>query len=262
MKQVKKTAIAEYYDGMKELPDGSFKISPSGVSNFFNRTASWYGENLLGNDGFNGNTASITGTIVHFAAEHDRIPTIVEVDEYLALQKCEYDRDEIIKHYPDMCTAIIADNIDHTIESKEQFKFTHLKDIVYVGGTYDAITISGNLKTLVDYKTTATKPSRFNKDYRMQMLTYAYILKKNNIDIDQIDLRYIVKATKTLPVRVISFIEPINNNDLDFIESVLNMIAESVIAFRDNPHLRHVISQDGRNKSVRCNLAKPEEEEI
>ena len=262
MKQVK-TGIAEYYDGMQELPEGSFKISPSGVSGFFNYTANWYNENLLGNDGFNGNTASINGSIVHFAAEHDRIPTIDEVDDYLALQKCDYDRDEIMNNYPDMCTAIIADNIDHTIESKEQFKFTHIKDVVYVGGTYDAITTNGNLKTLVDYKTATTKPSRFSKDYRMQMLTYCYILKKNNIHIDQIELRYIVRATKTLPVRVISFIEPIDNSNLEFIESVLNMMADSVIAFRDYPHLRHIISQDGRNKNSRCVINKPiEDEEI
>jgi len=261
MKKVSNVEIDEYYDGMKELPDGSFKISPSGVSNFFNRTANWFGENLLGNDGFNGNTASILGSIVHKAAETDEIPTGDDIDNYLALQTCDYDREEILRNYYDMCVAIIADNIDHTIESKEQFKFTHIKDVIYVGGTYDAITNNG-LKTLVDYKTSGTKPSRFSKDYRMQMLTYAYILKKHNIHIDQIELRYIVRATKTLPVRVISFIEPIDDNSLEFIESVLNMMADSVIAFRDYPELRHVISQDNRNKNARCSLVKPEEEEI
>ena len=45
-----------------DTPDGMFKISPSGISTFFDYPVIWYKRNFLGEDEFKGNTASYLGT--------------------------------------------------------------------------------------------------------------------------------------------------------------------------------------------------------
>ena len=62
--------LFEYYDGLDQLPEGAFKISPSGVEKFFSDKTTWYRENLLGEDKkFTGSTSTVLGTCVHACAE-------------------------------------------------------------------------------------------------------------------------------------------------------------------------------------------------
>ena len=59
----------DYNYGNKSIP-GTFRISASQISNFFDFTNLWFRKNLLGEDvGFKGSSASVAGTCVHFAAE-------------------------------------------------------------------------------------------------------------------------------------------------------------------------------------------------
>lgn len=55
------------------IPDDAFRISPSQLSKFLDSTTSWYREQLLGEAGFEGSTASELGNVVHAAAHmyHD-----------------------------------------------------------------------------------------------------------------------------------------------------------------------------------------------
>ena len=59
----------EYNDGSDIIPSNAFRISPSQLSKFFDSTPQWWRENLLGEAGFEGSTASELGSCVHAAAE-------------------------------------------------------------------------------------------------------------------------------------------------------------------------------------------------
>lgn len=270
-------SINEYYDGMDLMPIGTIKISPSSIGKFFSQTSQWYRETLLGEDGFQGSTASILGTIVHHAAETLTVPTETQVYDYLNLQNCEYETADILTNYIPMCEAIIDEiqNSTDVIHSQEVFIHTHLNDVVHVGGTYDAIYTtneivdengevhSGSFKVLRDYKTASQKPSYgFTKEYSMQLLTYVYILKKQGITTDAIELKYITRPTKTLPARIFTFIKLVKPEDIEFIASVLNLISDSIIAFVDKPSTRHLLSQDKRLENCKCSYKLLEEEEI
>ena len=49
--------------------DGVFKISPSAFAKFVERPHAWYRQEVLKEDVFDYNTASVLGTIVHYCAE-------------------------------------------------------------------------------------------------------------------------------------------------------------------------------------------------
>ena len=270
--------INDYYDGLDRFPEGSIKISPSSLGRFFSYTSQWYRETLLGEDGFQGSTATILGSIVHFAAETRKAPSETMVLEYISKQKCEYELDEILANYIPMCEAIV----DHLLESQEtetivkeeEFINTHIKDIVHVGGTYDALyetteyvdengeVHTGNFKILRDYKTATQKPSYgFTKDYSTQLLTYVYVLKEQGINIDAIELKYITRPTKTLPARIFTFIRPVTIENLEYIDSVLNLVADSILSFVEYPHLRGIIAQDGRLVNAKCKYTTLKDEE-
>ena len=270
--------INDYYDGLDRFPEGSIKISPSSLGRFFSYTSQWYRETLLGEDGFQGSTATILGSIVHFAAETRKAPSETMVLEYISKQKCEYELDEILANYIPMCEAIV----DHLLESQEtetivkeeEFINTHIKDIVHVGGTYDALyetteyvdengeVHTGNFKILRDYKTATQKPSYgFTKDYSTQLLTYVYVLKEQGINIDAIELKYITRPTKTLPARIFTFIRPVTIENLEYIDSVLTLVADSILSFIEYPHLRGVIAQDGRLINTKCKYTTLKDEE-
>ena len=271
-------SISDYYDGKDRFPKGSIKISPSSLGKFFSQTSQWYRETLLGEDGFQGSTATILGTIVHFAAETRKIPSEAMVLEYISKQKCEYDLMEILDNYVPMCEVIITNIMDsypkETIIREEEFINIHLKDIVHVGGTYDAIyetteyvdengeVHTGNFTVLRDYKTAAQKPSYgFTRDYSTQLLTYVCILKELGITIDAIELKYITKPTKTLPARIFTFVRPVTIENLEYIDSVLELVANSILSFIEYPHLRGVIAQDGRLTNTQCKYTTLKDEE-
>ena len=139
-----------------------------------------------------------------------------------------------------------------TFHSNEQFVHHKLLDGIYIAGTYDALRSTGNGNfTLRDYKSAATKPSSFSNDYRMQLHSYAYALKKqHNITVDTIELEYVTRPTKTLPCRHFHFSEPFTSDDFDKIESQLLTVAHSVKLWKSNPELRFALAQDYRLKLV------------
>ena len=60
------------------------------------------------------------------------------------------------------------------------------------------------IKKIGDYKTTGKKPNieSIPWGYKTQLLSYAYSLRAEGITIDRIRLVWVVKSTKTLPVRL------------------------------------------------------------
>lgn len=272
MSNINYDTIFEYYDGKDQMPKDAFKISPSGVANFFSEKTTWYRENLLGaQKRFTGSTSTVLGTCVHACAEvvanakmagtpHDSELLADEVEKYIATydDEYEYDTSKIRGLWRDMAEPLITEYVlgANTIAT-EDFILHELLPNIFVGGTYDAITSTvpnddllnpiGQL-TVRDYKTASTKPSTFSYAYKLQAYTYAYILHQNGIKINSVELCYAVQPTKTMGVRTFNFVLPFDEQAYQFIEGILYLMADSVQCFKAMPEWRYLLACDYRLK--------------
>ena len=134
-----------------------------------------------------------------------------------------------------------------------------LMDGVYVGGTADAVI--GN--TIIDFKTT----SKLNVDdtyipnnYKMQLLTYAYIYRKLGVDISSMRIVWVTnnivgrisektgKPMKDYPARVVPVTQVITEDDMRFIEDYLKLIGETYLKSKESPELTYLLFGDYRLK--------------
>jgi len=258
------------------LPKNSFKISPSQLSKFFDSTSQWYREQVLGETPeFTGSTATYLGNCVHASAnmyfdtkavDHPAIINYVN-----SINNSDVDKQIILEQYPIMLDTLLANFNPCTATDAEKFISYEILPNIYIGGTADLI--DTKRKILYDYKTTGSLdkirlPNSFPRPYYFQQLSYAYILKKNGIDIDYMKLLYITRANinrispktgkpmKDYPSKFHIVTEKITQEKLDFIESVLKLIAESVKTFKEKPELQHIIAQDYRLKRPKYKIFK------
>lgn len=269
--------IQGYNDGSDVLPENAFRISPSGVEKFFSDKRTWYGENLMGEDKkFTGSTSTELGTIVHHVAEvvanckitgeqYNSELLHTEVGAYIdALDTNIYDVSLISSLWKDMGELLVKeyvlnDNIIHT----EPFVFHELVDGIFPSGSIDAITSTAPTDTwedviegknagsitVRDYKTAGTKPSSFNWGYTLQAYTYAWLLHKQfDIKVDNVELCFVVRPTKTLPCRTFKFTKPFDSKAYDMIEGILKLVSESVQCYKDWPDMEYLLAGDFRLK--------------
>lgn len=254
----------DYVSGRTLLPEGAFGISPSNVNKFFDKPHEWYREQVLGEDGFDGNTSSTLGTIVHFCGEEFATKQTVdheEIEKYLAKEAAKPDVDG---HYIESQWKVMGQAlIDYLRENgipdrvEELVKWEVIPGY-FASGSADAV----HGTTLIDYKTTSnmTAPDKIPYYYKYQLLTYAYIYNQLGITIDRIRIVWIThnqtgrfsektgKPLKDYPTTVTAVTEMITQEDLDFIESLLKLVAESVDTVKQNPDLAYLVFKDYRLK--------------
>lgn len=231
-----------------ELPDNAvFKISPSQIDEFFKLPKVWYEKNVLGKKEYFQNTAMALGTVCHYIYEMFGQNKYID-KEYIdeQIDTLEGNPDIDTAHVKEMYRVIAPEVINSYISSNmpthtEYQTYTEVKDNVYICGTIDAI--GGNGSMVVDYKTVSKKPNDkaipFN--YKIQLLSYAYALKRNNHFIDRIRLVYGVKPTKTKEARTIVVTEQISYQDWKLVEDTLTLIADSVTKVKEQPELAYLI---------------------
>jgi len=115
--------------------------------------------------------------------------------------------------------------------------------LVAAGYSHDCEIRYTSPSTITDYKNVSTKPKTDSIPfgYKIQMLAYAYADRERGINTDRIRLVYTVRPTKTLPVRVFVVNHMIQESDWILIENTLNLIAESVLAVRNDPSITHLV---------------------
>ena len=233
--------------------DCIFNISPSQIDKFFSYPSVWYQENLLGQEqSFQGNTASVTGTIAHYIYKcvTQKIPvTREDINTQLMryaqiVQNPDLDVNQVMIDYP-LVTAEVVNNYVIPQDTKgmqvrcEDLIIAEVLKGIYVGGSCDRL--EGD--TVVDYKNIGKLPNQdvipFN--YKIQLLAYAYIYRKKGFEVNNIRLVYGVKPTKTIPARCICVNEPIDYVADKLIGDTLQLIAESVLMVKENPRLAYLI---------------------
>ena len=265
----------EYNDG-KEITNNAFRISASQVSKFFDSTSAWYREHLMGEGGFEGNTATELGNCVH-AAAHMFINTgdvdYDQINTYIDTLGSDIDKDHIRTQYPTMVSALLPFIERHAPTEAEKFVFHELLPGIGAGGSIDALqgrvvkeeeelTYPDDV-TLMDWKTTSAKtaPVKFTRNYWFQQMVYAWVLKQKGINVRWIKLVYVTqgevgrvsektgKRLKDYPSTVSVVTEEVTESNLELIGSCLQLIAESVDTWNTNPELRHLLAQDMRLKT-------------
>ena len=264
---MKKDSYFDYYDG-KEETNNAFRIGASQVSKFFDSTSEWYREKLLGEEGFQGNTASTLGTIVHAGIEMFVLEGSVDhnaIDSYIRqLKDPEIDFYHIKEQYPTMLDTILPYVKQNMPDEVEKFVFHEILPGIGAGGSIDAINYfnKGKNAYLRDWKTTAMKslPSKFSRAYWFQQMTYAWVLKQLGIEVNYLELVYIStsdmnrvsektgKALKSYPSVYSVVREEVTEQGLELIGSCLKLIAESVQTWNNNEELRYLLAQDYRLK--------------
>jgi hypothetical protein len=250
--------------------DCVFKISPSSFASFIGRPWQWYRQQVQGLDGFEYNTSSVIGSIVHYCAE--TVALDEEVDEQ-AIQ------DYITKHEEkeDYCQSTVADNwyamavelINNYVMPEQSSILAVEKQVcaeigngIYAAGTLDLLQGTKEDCMLVDYKTynSKTTPKAIPADYKYQLLVYCWILRKLGYNVSRIRLVYINrnidgglsektgKPLKSYPPEVTVLTESLVDDDLEFIESMLTLCKETLEVSDKHPELRHIIWHDNRAK--------------
>lgn len=256
------------YQDNYNLPKGAIRISPSTIHKFNDRKWEWYQEQILGNQVFTGNTSSVLGTIVHRVAEvyikKSSTPEELkaEIATYLStIDNPEIDIEEIKNHYSPMGNALITHLQSFGVpeKSEEVISYEILPNI-FVCGTADARLGS----TLIDFKTTNTLTPRTDmlQQYKWQLLTYAWIYEKLDIDIDTIQIQWITrnnvgrissktgKPMKDYPSTVTAVSHLVTNDDMEFINNYLHLIAETVQKSQEDPSLNYLLFSDYRLKDT------------
>jgi len=248
------------------IPDDAFRISPSQLSKFLDSTTSWYREQLLGETGFEGSTASELGNVVHAAAHMYHDTKSVDKQALLSyinsVSNPEVDKSIITHQMKPMIEVLVNDFLSITPATHaEEYVSTEIIPGVYAAGSIDRY--NQNTGHVYDYKTmgsldTARVPTRFPRSYYFQQLTYAYILRANNRPADICSLVYISrdntnrispktgKSLKDYPSELNIVNHVVTDEDMEIIGNVLKLVAHSVKLWEDNPELRYILAQDYR----------------
>lgn len=132
----------EYNDGKNIIPKGAFRISASQISNYFDTTSKWYREHLLGEDGFQGSTASELGNVIHAAmAMYLDTKTIDKqqlIDYINNINNPEVDKTTILEQYEIMINTLINNFLLENLGTySEEFIWQQIHPNIGVGGSYD-----------------------------------------------------------------------------------------------------------------------------
>lgn len=251
-------------------PNCHFKFSPSQFANFIQAPHNWYRTEVLGENDFSHNTSTVIGTIVHYCAEMVSKGEDVDmkmINDYIDGLEIHEDynpvvvRDKFVAMAEELVNSYVLEH--NMLESEYQVAAEVAKGYA-AAGTIDRLEGSKEDCMIVDYKTyhSKAKPRALQQGYKYQLLVYAWILKQLGYNVTRIRLVYINrhiegeisektgKQLKSYPPEVTVLTEVITDEDLDFIQGLLELAVDSVEAAKEHPELTHVIFHDPRLKTA------------
>lgn len=286
----------DYGYGAPEILPGQFKISPSGFKDFFGYTHSWFRQQFLGEDKFEGNTASVRGTCLHWLAEqyakNGQVidADFVEMEQYLKnaetfenhLVNPDVNVSEIEFSYPEMWDLLRAWLDDTEITSTEQYITVQITPHVVLQGQYDYIRpdeMRGG-ETAGDYKSTGAKaiPASMSYDHKQQVKVYAWGLRETGHNITSVEVTYIKadipgvpgkpnkdgisKIGKSYPPDRATYTEPYTDADHEIVGQQIQLVAETMEFFFKNPQLAYILFKDMRFKGQKLDVSQYQDEQV
>lgn len=250
------------------IPEGGlFKISPSAFAKFVDKPHIWYREEILEEDRFEYNTASVLGTVVHYCAykvaKEEEVDTD-EIEKYIAKWPTndDYEPQVVRDQYTTMAERLVNDYVlerPDFMAIEESYCF-EVSNSFHAAGTIDVLEGEKHDCMITDYKTysSKTKPRTIPQHYKYQLLVYAWILTQLGYTVTRLRLVYVNrhiegeisektnKRMKSYPPEVTVLTETIEEGDLNFIEGLLELCVDSCLAGDKHPELVHVIWHDPR----------------
>jgi len=232
--------------------DAKFKISPSQIASFFDYPSVWYKQEVLGEKQFKGNTATVLGTTVHYVAEKyaEAIMTKQPLDvdaleleitkDLEELDNSDVDKEEVLSLYQMMSEELINQYLSSNTPTQIEYQtVAEVGEGIYVGGSVDNRTNG----TITDYKSATTKPrtEKIAWNHFIQLMAYAWSDKQKGILTERIRIVYVVRPTKTLPVRVFTVTQQITAKDWKAIEDVLTIISDTMLLVKEKPELAYLL---------------------
>lgn len=256
------------YVTTKAPDDAVFKFSPSKFAKFIQSPHVWYRSEILGEDEFSHSTSTVIGTIVHYCAEQVAKGEDVDqkmINEYVYSLEVhdEYEPEVVLHQYIMMAECLVNDYVlDRQYLEIESEHITELRDGYFAGGKTDALEGEKTDCMITDYKSynSKTKPKTIKADYKYQLLVYAVILRRLGYNVTRIRLVYVNrnivgeisektgKQMKSYPPEVVVLTENITDEDMDFMESLLDLAIDTCEVSKAHPELAHVIWHDPRLK--------------
>jgi len=257
------------YKGGNDLPEGAYRLSGSSFSKWVSTPWVWYREQVLGLDKFEGSTSSVLGTCVHLAAEcyekniqHIHSEVMIQMHQYANDNSdLNIDTVEINKQFTPMVQVLINNYLSSAPKATavEENLSIDLGNNLYAQGQVDR----REGTTIVDYKTfnSSTDPKSMPSYYKYQLLFYAWLYRIIGIHTDRIRLVYISRELdtrrisektgkpigKVTPPRVVVLTEMINPEDIEWVDSMVNLWIKSINLSKEHPELSDVIFHDPRN---------------
>ena len=229
--------LFEYRAGT--APEGGFRLKPSSISKLIDNPHAWYESNIQGKNDFHGNTNTRLGSIIHALVEnyYTKEYTYYEIVERAKVwleEKEEPDQWKIIDSIEPMYNAWVKEYAEkyqklQTIEGWVEYQ-PH--DKIIVSGSYDAL--DGD--TVVDYKTTGRKKSDLG-DYWVQLYTYAWLLRKNGVTVNNVRIVYIQTPLKSGAVNIVTVEEPIDESAMSELVERIKDESMQVLETLDDPSL-------------------------
>ena len=260
-----------YVPSVTRIEGAKHCISPSGASGFFSSTSQWFREFIGQDKGFEGSTASVLGTVVHFYVEahlkgYSSDTVNLAVARYHNKMLQEIDDLDIgkVKREAMGMAARVLDHLHHKglvpLLTSEHFSSVCLDedDQVYVAGSIDLHTSN----TIYDIKTTSAlnPPKAMPYNYKLQQLIYAWLLKQEGYNITRVVLLYVTcpqinrvsektgKPLKDYPTTVSEVVHVVTDEDMLMVDGMMNLICDSIITYDTQPDLRYLIAKDYRLK--------------
>jgi hypothetical protein len=213
----------EYNDIQEE---GKFRISPSSFSNFYENSGSWYKQNVLKENTFKGNTATVVGTILHarIGAYWTGVTWDTETEmDYIAKYDDNPEVDcwkiaDLVANLWDIVPDHLS-QINKPIEVEQEVKFSIPNSDYILAGTFDYL----RADTIGDIKTISQTPKAIKVNHRIQILIYELIRRMNGLEpISKMEVLYLVKTKKP---KIVTLVDTITEDDITWIKAeVKNMI--------------------------------------
>jgi len=142
-----------------KVPEGSFKLSPSGLAKFRSNPKEWL-LNMQGKSTFNGNFNSVQGTCIHYIFEskkdeRTRERVLLDIALYLE-QECDNDAItmEESSRIQNLCDNTFYDACNNWLETKDEYDIVEVEPTVcakvpYSGETENDYYIAGSIDAIV-----------------------------------------------------------------------------------------------------------------
>jgi len=267
--KINKYLNGTYASETKEFRDnGGIVLSPSGISKFFNEPNEWYMDRI-GKVTFDGNSNTVLGNAIHAAIDAYWDGSQVTEDDVVLWVQAKYaeQMDEVIgtdrkgnpipkvdiefvtRNFMPMFTAWKSeyagkypkpDLREHYVKMDVQTEPVPMM----LSGTIDGY--EEHRGVVIDYKTCGRKPSGISEGHRLQLMSYAFAMIAEGKEVNTIRVVYIQRPTKTLPARVWTFDEEVNDELLLTMVDTIEMMKGSFNASLEYPDLTKYLFRPNR----------------